>query len=143
MATKTPAGRSIRRTHLCGVGRQAPSLHFRAPFKVRQGLPKPPYSCFSQKLGTFLPHSQSWQSGGPSTLSRFPAGGRTAIGGGKAIWTSGSQRGPTALRPRASALLSRGGRASRLVILGVRKRSTIPKSPPGGAVSLAWIPLWL
>ena len=89
------------------AGPQAPSLHFRAPFKVRQGLPKHPYSCFSQKLGTRLPHSQSLKSGGPSTRSRCPAGGRTAIGGGRVIWTSGSQRGPTALRPRASALLSR------------------------------------
>ena len=35
------------------------------------------------------------------------------------------------------------GRAFRLAILGVRKRSTTPKSPPGGAVSLAWIPLRL
>ena len=143
MATKTPVGRSIRRTHLCGAGPQAPLLHFRAPFKVRQGFPKPSYSCFSHKLGTLLPHSQSSQSGGPSTRSRCPAGGRTAIGGSKAIWTSGSQRGPTALRPRASALLSPGGRASGLVILGVRKRSSTPKSPPGGAVSLARIPLWL
>ena len=65
MATKTPAGRSIRRMHLCGAGPQAPSLHFRAPFKVRQGLPKHPYSCFSQKLGTRLPHSQTSKSGGP------------------------------------------------------------------------------
>ncbi|CAM9816598.1 unnamed protein product [Rangifer tarandus platyrhynchus] len=101
MATKTPVGRSIRRTHLCGAGPQAPSLHFRAPFKPEAGQP-------SVRQG----HLDVWVPARPNRLE-------------------------TSRLCPAEPGRSRSG----LVILGVRKRSSTPKSPPGGAVSLARIPL--
>ena len=58
MAIGTPEGRSSRRTHLCGARPQAPTLHFRAPFKVSQGLPKSPCARFCPKLWALPPLSE-------------------------------------------------------------------------------------